>query len=209
MKQYIPFIGCLAGLLLMATTSLQAQTKSRLEMGRSTSASKPITLKATAPGGTTSLFSGAPTLKNTLSNPLNRYKLASSTGTATRTTAAETSVSQAAETRLAAREENESLKTDKNENKLYVSDRLVVSNAYPNPVVNDYVDIDYQFLTPGGDAKLVLLSILFTPVAEYSLDQNDRRIRINTHSLASGMYCYQLMLDGRAVATKKLLIRRQ
>nr|WP_293836079.1 T9SS type A sorting domain-containing protein [uncultured Arsenicibacter sp.] len=193
----------------MATTSLQAQTKSRLEMGRSTSAAKPITLKATAPGGTTSLFSGAPTLNRTLSSPLNRFKLTSSTGTAPRTAMTEVQASQASEARVSAKEENENLRADKNENKLYVSDRLVVSNAYPNPAVNDYVDIDYQFMTPGGDAKLVILSILFTPVAEYTLDQNDRRIRINTHSLASGMYCYQLMLDGRAVATKKLLIRRQ
>ncbi|WP_143092724.1 T9SS type A sorting domain-containing protein [Arsenicibacter rosenii] len=198
----------------MATTSLQAQTKSRLEMGRSASASRPITLKATLPGATTSLFSGAGSLNRGLSNPtagspLNRFKLSQSTGTAVRPTATEAPATQTAETRTVARDENENLRTDKNENKLYASDKIVASNAYPNPVVSDYFDIDYQFLTPGVEAKLVLMSILSTPVAEYTLDQNDRRIRINTHSLSNGLYYYQLMLDGRSVATKKVLIRRQ
>jgi hypothetical protein len=115
---------------------------------------------------------------------------------------AETTTNSLAESRLMAEE------SAKGEERMFANDRIVVSNIYPNPA-HDQAEVDYQFLTPGGEAKLVLLSVLGSPVAEYALDRNDRSVRINTRDMPTGYYFYQLALDGRKVATKKLLVRHQ
>lgn len=94
------------------------------------------------------------------------------------------------------------------EDRLFVSDRIVVSNVYPNPA-SDYAEIDYQINSPVGEAKITVSDILGTPVAEYILEQNDRKIRITTRDMATGMYFYRLSLDGKKVATKKLLVQHR
>lgn len=90
---------------------------------------------------------------------------------------------------------------------LFSNDKIVVSNAYPNPA-DESTEIDYQFTSP-GDARLVMLSVLGTPVGEFTLEKGDRKLRINTRSLSTGYYLYQLSVDGRKVATKRLLVRHQ
>ena len=90
---------------------------------------------------------------------------------------------------------------------LFSNEKIVVSNAYPNPA-DESTEIDYQFTSP-GDARLVMLSVLGTPVGEFTLEQGDRKLRINTRTLSTGYYLYQLSVDGRKVATKRLLVRHQ
>lgn len=90
---------------------------------------------------------------------------------------------------------------------LFSNDKITVSNAYPNPA-DEATEIDYQFTSP-GDARLVMLSVLGTPVGEFALEQGDRKLRINTRGLSTGYYLYQLSVDGRKVATKRLLVRHQ
>ena len=92
------------------------------------------------------------------------------------------------------------------EDRLFANEHLVVSNVYPNPAAES-AEIDYQLTS--GDAKLTLLNILGAPVAEYSLDPTDRKLHIATRSMETGVYFYQLSVDGRKVATKKLLVRHQ
>ena len=95
----------------------------------------------------------------------------------------------------------------KAENRLYNHEKLWVSNAYPNPA-DDVAEVDYQF-SGAGEAKLVLLNVLGTPIAEYELERNDRKVRIGTRLLDTGYYLYQLSVDGKKVATKRLLVRHQ
>ena len=94
------------------------------------------------------------------------------------------------------------------ENRLYANERIWVSNVYPNPA-DDVTEVDYQVNGPVGEAKLILLNVLGAPVAEYGLDRNDRKVRIVTRDLATGYYLYQLSVDGKKVATKRLLVRHQ
>ena len=96
----------------------------------------------------------------------------------------------------------------KAENRLYASDRLWVSNVYPNPA-DDVTELDYQVNGPVNEAKLILLNVLGAPIAEYNLDRNDRKVRIVTRDLSTGYYLYQLSVDGKKVATKRLLVRHQ
>ncbi len=94
----------------------------------------------------------------------------------------------------------------KTEDLFFVSEKLKVLNAYPNPA-NDYAEIDYQISGSVGSAKISLYNILGANVAEYDLDKNDRQLRIQTREIPTGVYFYQLLLEGKKVATKKLLIR--
>lgn len=92
------------------------------------------------------------------------------------------------------------------EDRMFANDRIIVSNVYPNPA-SEGAEIDYSLLA--GDARITVLNVLGTPVAEYALDRNDHKLRIPTRTMETGVYLYLLSLDGRKVATKKLLVRHQ
>jgi Secretion system C-terminal sorting domain len=107
--------------------------------------------------------------------------------------------------------ENNSVEASKHEanekgDKLFANDRVVVSVAYPNPA-NESTSIDYHFLNQNAEAKVSLYSILASQVAEYQLDKSDKKLVIPTESLASGVYYYQLVIDGKMVNSKKIIIR--
>lgn len=224
MKQYIPIIGCLTGLLLLATSPLQAQsdarTRSRLEIGRSTSSAK-IGLTGGLPSRSLSLLNPSANgldrsvNKNSEVNTYYRSLLMSPSNSTARTQVVEAAPTQTSETRPSSSTEVplQTVRIDKQvvrpENKMFANDQIVVSNIYPNPAVSGFADIDYQLLTPVGEAKLVIMNIVGAQVGEYTLEPHDRKVRISTHNMPNGLYYYQLSLDGRTVATKKLLVRQQ
>lgn len=94
------------------------------------------------------------------------------------------------------------------EDQLFVNEKITVSNAYPNPA-SEYAELDYTVSSGVRDARIVINNVLGSVVAEYVLDRSGRKLRINTRELPSGIYFYQLSLDGRKVATKKMLVRHQ
>ncbi|MBO0930119.1 T9SS type A sorting domain-containing protein [Fibrella aquatilis] len=96
----------------------------------------------------------------------------------------------------------------RSEDQMYSSNRLTVSNIYPNPA-HDVAEIDYTMHSSVGDVNITLLNVLGTPVAEYSLDRNERKVRIQTRDMPTGYYFYQLSVEGVKVATKKLLVKHQ
>lgn len=213
MKQTI-LIGVLMG-LLTATIPLQAQVAqrdsdarkgSRLELGRTSSVRKattglPAQRFSIAPNPTLSGLDRSMTLhKNSAINEHYRSLLMAHSGAKVPTVDNTPAVESAA--RPAA-----SVQEGKTENRLYTADKLWVSNAYPNPA-DDVAELDYQFSGP-GDAKLVLLNVLGAPIAEYELERNANRVRIGTRLLDTGYYLYQLSVDGKKVATKRLLVRHQ
>ncbi len=89
---------------------------------------------------------------------------------------------------------------------LFKSDKLTVSHLYPNPAF-DYVDVDVQVNANFTEVKLVIFNILGQQVKEVNLDTNNRTQRINLKDLNPGMYPYQLVVDGRSLVTKKLIVR--
>jgi hypothetical protein len=44
---------------------------------------------------------------------------------------------------------------------------------------------------------------------EYTLNKAERKVRVNTKDMPTGLYFYQLSLEGKKVATKKMLVRHQ
>jgi hypothetical protein len=88
----------------------------------------------------------------------------------------------------------------------FVGDKLKVRNAFPNPA-SDYAEIYYQLEHTTTNAKIVIYNAILANVGEYELDRSERQLRLPTRDLPTGVYFYQLQLDGKKVATKKLLVR--
>jgi phenylpyruvate tautomerase PptA (4-oxalocrotonate tautomerase family) len=51
--------------------------------------------------------------------------------------------------------------------------------------------------------------VLGQEVKEAVLEKDQKSIHISLREFNSGMYMYQLSIDGRSVATKKLIVRKQ
>jgi hypothetical protein len=96
----------------------------------------------------------------------------------------------------------------KAEELLYVSDKISVSNVYPNPA-SEYAELDYSIAPGLRDVKLVFYNVLGSQMQEFTLNKADRKLRVNTRDMPTGLYFYQLSLDGKKVATKKMLVRHQ
>ncbi len=95
----------------------------------------------------------------------------------------------------------------KSENYLYASDRIQVSQIYPNPAT-EFVDVDYHITAPIREVKLVFYNILGQEVKDVVLEKDQRNVRISLRDFNNGMYLYQLEIDGRSVVTKKLIVRK-
>lgn len=96
----------------------------------------------------------------------------------------------------------------KSEEQLFSNDKISVSNIYPNPA-SEYAELDYNMLPAVRDAKVVFYDILGSQMHEFNLSKNERKLRVNTREMPTGLYFYQLVLDGKKVATKKMLVRHQ
>ena len=94
------------------------------------------------------------------------------------------------------------------EEQLYANEKITVSNIYPNPA-SEYAELDYSISGDIRDAKVIFYNVLGSQMQEYSLSRNENKVRINTREMSTGLYFYQLALDGKKVATKKMLVRHQ
>ena len=94
------------------------------------------------------------------------------------------------------------------ENYLFSNDRVWVSHVYPNPAL-DFVDIDFQITSSVREVKLTFYNVLGQEVKDVVLEKDQKNTHISLRELNSGMYMYQLNIDGRSVATKKLIVRKQ
>ena len=94
------------------------------------------------------------------------------------------------------------------EDRLFSSDKLTVSNIYPNPA-DDHADIDYVISSQVGEAKITFYNVLGSEMKEEVLEKDQRKVRISTKEWNNGIYLYQLSSDGKSLVTKKLLVRHQ
>ncbi len=92
------------------------------------------------------------------------------------------------------------------EDNMFANDKIVVRNIYPNPA-NDFANIEYNITGNVSDAKILIYNVLFSSVGDYDLTKNEKQLRLQTQDMPTGVYYYQLMLDGKKVATKKLIVR--
>jgi Secretion system C-terminal sorting domain len=103
-------------------------------------------------------------------------------------------------------ESNSNVETLQSSDKLYASERITVSNIYPNPA-NDFASVDYTISGNVNVANLTFFNVVGSEVGSFELDKFDRKLKVQTSDWEAGMYFYQLNVDGKKLITKKLLVR--
>lgn len=88
--------------------------------------------------------------------------------------------------------------------KLFENHQISISNPYPYPA-NEVVTFSYQLYQP-VNARIVMYDVLGNEIANYRLHPEYNKLVIQTSSLRTGVYLYSLVLDGKNVATKKLVV---
>ncbi|MEI6815753.1 MAG: T9SS type A sorting domain-containing protein [Bacteroidota bacterium] len=78
-------------------------------------------------------------------------------------------------------------------------------SSYPEPS-NESTLIQYSLTKDVRAAKLKVMDMIGSTVAEYSIDTRQNKFLLPTGSLKSGIYFYSLEVDGKSAATKKLLV---
>lgn len=89
--------------------------------------------------------------------------------------------------------------------KLFENHQISISLPYPYPA-NENATFHYQLFQDNVDAKLVFYDVLGNEVATYRLTAGNTYVVIPTANFKTGMYLYSLVLDGKNVVTKKLLV---
>ncbi len=92
--------------------------------------------------------------------------------------------------------------------RLIAIDGLNISNIYPNPA-DDAGHFDYSFTGNNyKDVKIDFFNVLGTPMnVSVEIEKFERKVKINLKDFPNGFYFYQLIADGKTLATKKLLVR--
>ncbi|MCS6796835.1 MAG: T9SS type A sorting domain-containing protein [Raineya sp.] len=88
--------------------------------------------------------------------------------------------------------------------KLFENHQLSISLPYPYPA-NENVTFQYQ-LFQNVEARLVFYDVVGNEIASYRLTAENNRLTIPTAHFKTGMYLYSLVIEGKNVATKKLLV---
>ncbi len=81
-----------------------------------------------------------------------------------------------------------------------------LSVAYPNPADN-YTVIGY--VAGSKNARLVVNNLLGATVKDINLAEKQSSYLLNTSDLRTGVYIYSLWLDGRMVASRKLVVNHR
>jgi hypothetical protein len=90
--------------------------------------------------------------------------------------------------------------------KLFSNDEATISSIYPNPA-SGTAFIDYSLSGSVREAKVVLYNVLGSPVSEYVLNRDEKKVRIATFGLESGFYYYTLFVDGKSLVTRRLVVK--
>lgn len=182
---------CLLTLFTASVTTAQVAEKSRLRIGE-----KPKV--ATSSNTTLSAYVANPKLpkeinynKSQAVNTFYRQLLLSNRSSSTTNANAPVAKSMMDET---------------SDDALYSNNKIHVSNIYPNPA-NASATLDYDVRDASVKAEIILYDSFSRKIATYEMNGFDRKLRIDTQSLDNGFYMYQLVLDGKKAATKKLLVR--
>lgn len=92
-------------------------------------------------------------------------------------------------------------------NNLYASRYITLQDVYPNPA-GEYAYVNYKILRDQVKARIILHNVLGNPVSEYDLPLMENKVKLRTEDLNSGVYFYTLYIDGEAVMTRKLVVKK-
>lgn len=80
-----------------------------------------------------------------------------------------------------------------------------ISESYPNPA-SRVAKMNYTIAPAVQNAEVVVYSMLGAKVKQVGLEEKQGTLKIDVSSLPSGMYFYSLVVDDKAISTKKMLV---
>lgn len=90
---------------------------------------------------------------------------------------------------------------------VFMGDESGISESYPNPA-KTVAKINYALKAGWQKAEVVVYSMLGSKVRELKLKQDQGTLKLDVSTLPSGMYFYSLMVDDKAINTKKMLVTK-
>jgi hypothetical protein len=85
-------------------------------------------------------------------------------------------------------------------------DKLVFKGPYPNPA-SQQATFEYTIPSGAGNTHLIIRNMLGVEVANLTIDERGGKKSIDVSSYASGIYFYSLMIDGKVMQSKKLIVK--
>jgi hypothetical protein len=90
---------------------------------------------------------------------------------------------------------------------IYTSRTLTVQDVYPNPT-SDLAFVDYRIAEDNVKCRIILHNVLGNAVGEFDLSPLETKAKIQTAELNAGIYFYTLYVNGDAVMTRKLVVKK-
>lgn len=82
-----------------------------------------------------------------------------------------------------------------------------ISESYPNPARTE-AKINYALAAGWQKAEIEVYSMLGAKVKTIKLTEDQGTVKYNVSTLPSGMYFYSLLVDDKAISTKKMLVTK-
>lgn len=85
------------------------------------------------------------------------------------------------------------------------SNEISVTKMYPSPA-DEYVTFDYVLSSSVKTARLNFYTITGIEIASYVLDKDTNKVKVNTATWDEGLYLFNLSIDGKKVASNKIVV---
>jgi hypothetical protein len=85
-------------------------------------------------------------------------------------------------------------------------DKLVFKGPYPNPA-SQMTSFDYNLPSSANSAQLIIRNSLGVEVENSMLDNQSGKKSINVSNYSSGIYFYTLVVDGKTIQSKKIIVK--
>lgn len=100
--------------------------------------------------------------------------------------------------------------TEKNSQSVTLnSGEVALAQNVPNPPVNNATRIGYNIPNGTTKAELIITDIYGKKIKQIALNNTGKGLlNVDTNGLAAGTYSYTLLVDGKVIETKKMIITR-
>lgn len=85
-------------------------------------------------------------------------------------------------------------------------DKLVFKGPFPNPA-SASTNFEYNLPASHNNAQLIIRNMLGVDVENITLESRSNKKSINVSNYPSGIYFYTLIVDGKVIQSKKLIIK--
>lgn len=85
-------------------------------------------------------------------------------------------------------------------------DKLVFKGPYPNPA-SQVAHFEYNLPASSGVAQMIIRNMLGVEIENMNFESRSGKKAIDVSSYPSGIYFYTLIVDGKAIQSKKLIVK--